>query len=215
MRMADGPVANLPPGMDAYGGYVNDSGIGETWPGVQLLAAQQHAIAFSFTTNGSPAMCADVEKGAMSEWTGYDYGYCSVANVNDNIRLYGRPRKLLTAHYDPKYGAHICSPQCWPGLITIADGTQWIDHGGWDESLLSPTFFDAVPQPLPPLTPEEIMQAFQNSKGQTVIIGNQQSTGHTVVVTSGADASVQGGWSLADVTADIQKVYPNTVVVIE
>jgi len=154
LRMADGPVANLPPGMDAYGGYVNDSGIGETWPGVEAFAAKQHAIAFSFTTNGSPAQCADVEKGAMSEWSGYDWGYCSVSNVNALIKQFGRPKKLLTAHQDPRIGKHICSPLCWPGLVTTADGTQWIDHGGWDESVLRSDFFDLAPAPTPQPLPE-------------------------------------------------------------
>ena len=149
LTMGDGPVANLPPGLDAYAGYVNKSGIGVTWPEVEALAAQQHAQALSITTNGSPAMCADVEAGAMSEWTGYDYGYCSVSRVNELVAAFGRPRKLLTAHQDPRLGKHICSPLCWPGLVTTADGTQWIDHGGaWDESVLLNDFFDlAPPQP--------------------------------------------------------------------
>jgi hypothetical protein len=146
LRMGDGPVANLPPGLNAYAGYVNDSGIGETWPGVQALAKQQNAIAFAITTNGSFAQCADVEQGAMSNWKGYEYGYCSVSNVNSLIAQFGRPQKLWTAHYTGT--PHICSPVCWPGLVTTADGTQWIDHGGaWDESLLSDTFFNLVPSP--------------------------------------------------------------------
>ncbi len=132
LTMADGPVANLPSGMNAYAGYVNKSGIGITWPGVEAMASTEHATAFSITTNGTPAQCADVESGAMSDWTGYDYGYCSVANVNSLISRYGRPKKLWTAHYDEALGQHICSPLCWPGLATSADGTQWIDHGGWD-----------------------------------------------------------------------------------
>lgn len=147
LRMADGPVANLPAGMNAYGGYVNRSGIGITYPGVVALAAAQKARAFSFTTDGAPADCADVESGAMSSWAFYTYGYCSVSNVNALIAKYGRPRKLLTAHQDPKFGAHICSPACWPGLVTTADGTQWIDHGGWDESLLADDFFQLDPAP--------------------------------------------------------------------
>jgi hypothetical protein len=146
LRMADGPVANLPPGFDAYAGYVNRSGIGQTFPGV--VAKYPDAQHLSITTDGIIAMCADVEKGAMSEWTGYTVGYCSVANVNALVREYGRPHKLWTAHYDAALGAHICSPACWPGLVTTADGTQWIDHGGWDESLLAPDFFTV--QPLPP-----------------------------------------------------------------
>lgn len=147
--MGDGPVANLPPGLAAYAGYTNDSGIGETYPAIEVLAAAQKAIPFSITTNGSPAQCADVENGAMSDWTGYTWGYCSVSNVNSLIAKYGRPKVLWTAHQDPSIGKHICSPSCWPGLVTTADGTQWVDHNGlWDESVLSDTFFDPFQLPI-------------------------------------------------------------------
>lgn len=145
LTMADGPVDNLPAGMDAYAGYVNRSGIGITYPGVVArFPAQLH---LSITTNGAVAMCADVESGAMKSWLDYDWGYCSVSNVNALVSAYGRPPKLWTAHQDPSIGAHICSPDCWPGLVTTADGTQWIDRGGWDESLLLDNFFDLAPQP--------------------------------------------------------------------
>lgn len=143
LRMGDGPPANIPPGLDAVAGYVNKSGIGITYP--QVVAKFPNAHHLSITTNGSPAMCADVENGAMSSWAGYRYGYCSVARVNALIAQFGRPEKLWTAHYDPAIGAHICSPACWPGLVTTADGTQWVDHGGWDESLLDDNFFGPVP----------------------------------------------------------------------
>jgi hypothetical protein len=171
MRMADGPVANLPPGLDAYAGYVNRSGIGITYPAV--VAKYPNALHLSITTNGSPAQCADVESGAMSNWTGYEYGYCSVANVNTLINQYGRPPKLWTAHYDPNIGAHICSPRCWPGLLTTADGTQWIDHNGaWDESLLSPTFF---PQPIP--TGDDDMELYTtNSTGTGFVVAADLSS---------------------------------------
>jgi hypothetical protein len=153
LRMADGPVHNLPAGLEAYAGYVNFSGIGITYPGV--VAAFPAARHLRITTNGAFADCADVENGAMSSWAGYAYGYCSVSRVNSLIAQFGRPRKLWTSHYDPAIGAHRCSPACWPGLATTADGTQWVDHGGWDESLLADDFFDLVPtgpgsQPPPP-----------------------------------------------------------------
>lgn len=149
LRMADGPVANLPPGLDAYAGYVNRSGIGITWPGVSAIPAKYH---LSITTDGAPAMCADVENGAMSSWAGYTYGYSSVSNVNGLIARYGRPKKLWTAHYTGI--PHICSPACYPGLATTADGTQWTDHGGaWDESLLADDFFSLAPPPSPPPPP--------------------------------------------------------------
>jgi hypothetical protein len=175
LRMADGPVANIPIEFNAPGyavaGYVNDSGIGQTYPGVLLKFpnAEGH---LSITTDGDPAMCADVERGAMNEWSGYDYGYCSVSNVNALVAQFGRPRKLWTAHQDPAIGAHICSPACWPGLVTTADGTQWIDHGGaWDESLLADDFFDlAPPQPPGNLTEGENMTNWQ-AGGQDHVAG--------------------------------------------
>jgi hypothetical protein len=142
--MADGPVANLPAGFDAYAGYVNDSGIGPTYPFV--VARFPTALHLAITTDGSPAECADVESGAMKSWIGYDWGYCAVSNVNALIGAYARPKKLWTAHHNER--AHICSPACWPGLVTTADGTQWTDHGGsYDESLLLGDFFDLAPQP--------------------------------------------------------------------
>ncbi|HET9690990.1 MAG TPA: hypothetical protein VFP61_07540 [Acidimicrobiales bacterium] len=56
--------------------------------------------------------------------------------------------RLLTAHYG--LGAHICGPStCRCGVQ--ADGTQWIDHGPWDESLLDDHFLDA---PLSVTAPE-------------------------------------------------------------
>lgn len=156
--MADGPIVNLPSGMDAYGGYVNESGIGITYPAVVGLSKSQNAIPFSITTNGSRAQCADVESGAMSNWSGYTYGYCSVSRVNNLIALYGRPHKLWTAHQDPSIGKHICGPAtCNYGgdLVTTADGTQWIDHDGlWDESVLADDFFDLAPPPIPPIPQE-------------------------------------------------------------
>lgn len=75
---------------------------------------------------------------------------------------------------------------------------------------------DVVPAVAPPpIREEDVMYAFQNAKGQTVLVGTQQSTGHTVVVTSGSDQKVNNGWSLDDITAAIEAAYPGTVVVVE
>jgi hypothetical protein len=151
LRMADGPVANLPAGLDAYAGYVDKGGIGITFPDVAAAHPSTHLL--SIAVHGAAGMCGDVENGALSNWTGYGWGYCAVSNVNDMIRRYGRPKKLWTAHYDKKLGSHICSPHCWPGLVTTADGTQWTNHGGvWDESLLSDDFFSLSPIPTPSTT---------------------------------------------------------------
>lgn len=166
LSMADGPVANLPPGLDAYAGYVNKSGIGITYPAV--VARFPDAQHLSITTNGSPAMCADVESGAMINWLGYRYGYCSVSNVNALIAKYGRPKRLWTAHYNGT--AHICSPKCWPGLVTVADGTQWVDHGGWDESLLEPDFFGIIPTPPAQEDDMQLISTSKNGAGTTYVI---------------------------------------------
>jgi hypothetical protein len=177
--MADGPVANLPEGMDAYAGYVNKSGIGITWPAVNAIPAKYH---LSITTNGSPAMCADVESGAMIHWLGYDYGYCSVSAANALVAKYGRPLKLWTAHYTGF--PHICSSTCWPGLNVWVDGTQWTDHAGaYDESLLDDTFFDLASP-----SQEDDMQIYATtSAGTGFVIAADLS--HKVGIPDGADAA--------------------------
>jgi len=148
LTMYDGPPANLPNGADAYAGYVNRSGIGITWPQVSELPATWH---LSITTDGSSAMCADVESGAMTSWKGYTVGYCSVANVNSMVAKYGRPTKLWTAHTGA--GEHICGPKtCNYGgnLVTAADGTQWNSPGPYDQSILLDNFFSFLtPNPSP------------------------------------------------------------------
>lgn len=79
-------------------------------------------------------------------------------------------------------------------------------------------FPDAVPTPAPTPGPspaqldEETMYAFQNTAGKTVIVGKDQTSGNTVVLTSDSDGKVSGGWSEADVTAAIQGAYPGHVV---
>lgn len=149
LRMADGPPPNLPPGLDAYAGYVNQSGIGVTWS--QIVADHPDALHLSITTDGSAAMCADVERGAMGQWTGYPVGYSDASHAGLLIFNYGRPRKLWTAHHNDV--PHICtSSKCWPSspVDWVADGTQWTDHqGAWDESLLAADFFDFLPSPQP------------------------------------------------------------------
>ena len=203
MRMADGPVNNLPAGMDAYGGYVNNSGIGITYPGV--LAKFPNAKHLSFTTDGSQAMCADVEKGAMNSWAGYDYGYASISRVAGLIQQFGRPKKLLTAHQDPLFGSHICDEHCWPGLPKgfKADGTQWINHGGlWDESLLADDFFiiDGKEQKM------DLAIGVNPKTGNLIVICKAADNGNLLYFeqVNSADAGTKpGSWSVTDVTDNI------------
>jgi len=105
-----------------------------------------------------------------------------------------------------------------PGLITHGDGgVAWGNHIDCPGPLRSAQRADilARAQALvssPPINQKDIMFAFENTKGQTVIVGTVN--GHTAVVTSGADAKVEGGWSVADVTDAIAAAYPNTNVVV-
>lgn len=175
--MGDGPVADLPFGLDGYAGYVDASGIGVTFPAVVAKYPGAHHL--SIATHGKLAMCADVERGAMRSWVGYPVGYCSVSMVNTLVAAYGRPHKLWTAHYDPALGAHICGPRtCNYGgdLVTAADGTQWTNHGGaWDESILLDDFFALHPQPTP--TPEEDMELYAtNAAGTGFVIAADLSS---------------------------------------
>lgn len=139
LNMGDGPVANLPAGLDAYAGYNDQSGIGETYPAILTLPARYH---MSISTQpGVVANCGDVESGALSSWIGYKVGYCNLANAQGLINRDGRPDKLWTAHYTNV--PHICNSSCGFGFTGVADGTQWTDHGGlWDQSLLDDNFFD-------------------------------------------------------------------------
>lgn len=195
LRMADGPVLLLPHGFDAYAGYVNQSGIGITYP--QVVTAFPDAAHFlSITTDGSPAQVADVEAGAMSDWTGYPVGYCAVSNAMALVNQYGRPRKLWLAHYTET--PHICGPSTchYPGLTLDADGTQW-HSASYDESLLNDNFFDFLG--------EESMQAILVN-GVPVVYAASPA-GHLLEFTKTPGSP--GGWSVDDVTIAIQNAYPN------
>jgi hypothetical protein len=146
LRMGDGPVANIPPGLDAVAGYTDNSGIGVTYgPLVARFPWLKH---LSISVHGqAPAMCGDVENGALSSWRGYDYGYSFVSNIEARIAADGMPKKLWIAHQNNI--PHICEAGCYPGLMHAADATQWTDHGNmWDESLCRDDFFDLTPQPV-------------------------------------------------------------------
>ena len=201
LTMADGPVVNLPVGQNAYAGYVDDGGIGITFPGV--VARFPLAQHFSISVHGSPAMCGDVEKGALSSWKGYDYGYCNISSAQTLIDRDGRPEKLWTAHYG--IGPHICSPSCGFGFTGNADGTQWTDNGGrWDASLLLENFFSLAPPPLPPL-PREVSNMIMNVdlKGNPLIVGNATDNGDLMFF-----SLVGAKWSVVDITESIHNANP-------
>lgn len=200
LRMGDGPVLNLPAGLDAYAGYVDASGIGVTWPNVQQLTARYH---LSISVHGAPAMCGDVESGALSGWGGYPVGYCPISRAEALIASQGRPRKLWTAHYTNV--PHLCSSACGFGFTGTADGTQWTDHGGaWDESLLLDDFFDFLDPPSNPQLEEETVIIGNDKAGDLIVVGKASDNGHLMVFTQLAT----GAWSVADVTDQVHNSNP-------
>lgn len=200
LRMADGPVDNLPAGMDAYAGYVERSGIGITYPIV--VKRFPNAYHLSISTHGNPADCADVESGAQQSWKGYTVGYCSVSRAMALVGSTGRPAKLWTAHYGK--GAHICGPHTCGTVPFTADGTQWIDHTGkWDESLLFDNFFDfQQPVALPAQPKGETMANLTLLPDGKATVTAADPTGHLLVFTtkSAFTGLPTDQWSVQDVT---------------
>lgn len=146
--------AHLPAGLDAYAGY--DMG---SWPDFAAIAsahASAHLIEicpflanrgtfidverFDATAAQAPTYIAlRMQAGVVRPGV-----YSSIVNMGDIVGRLGRAGferhtyRLLSAHYGA--GKHICGPStCRMG--PQCDGTQWIDHGGWDESLLDDHFF--------------------------------------------------------------------------
>lgn len=206
MRMGDGPPGNIPDGLDAVAGYVDDSGIGVTFPAVVVDFPRLEHL--SISVHGAGADCGDVEKGALSSWRGYSVGYCSISRLNAQLAQDGRPPKLWTAHYDPVLGAHRCAPtiprcvEAAGGRLTeTADGTQWTDHGGiWDESLLADDFFDFRPS-------GGSGMLVGNDNGQFVVVGNDPVTKDLMVFRKVGPAP--GDWSVVDVTQVVHNSNPN------
>lgn len=77
--------------------------------------------------------------------------YTSAANGEALISVctkaglrYGIDYLWWSAHYDPRWGTHICHPGCYPGIKHTAHATQFTDHAGGkslDESICNSTFF--------------------------------------------------------------------------
>lgn len=189
LRMADSiDPAALPAGMDAYAGYV-----GGRWPDFQAIAARETGARLLSVAIAADedADCLDVENGDATAFEAPAWAarqaarglarpcvYTSVMNaalVMSTMAGAGWPRsayRLLTAHYGA--GTHICGPRCGGSdFAGTADGTQWVDHGGWDESLLADSFFDdTVPgSPLAPtpLKEEDRMALTNDGKAQYLI----------------------------------------------
>lgn len=164
LRMLDSiEPANLPPGADAYAGYVDGR-----WPDFQAEVRRfPHArilgIAVRAADDAEACDCenGDLTPGQVPGWVRRQlrrgvrrpvvYASASVmASIVALLRGAGINRsqvRLWSAHYG--HGKHICSPgSCgYPAV----DGTQWTDTAAGengsrvDESLLAADFFDTPP----------------------------------------------------------------------
>lgn len=153
-------LSNLPPGLPVYFGYVDGA-----WANYEALRTKfPEAHVFGYTTGLEDADGIDVEKGnatyeeaidiwlpRQKQWKPIIYIQASSAQgLIDYATYRGYPRsayRLVTAHWDSPEGKHICGPCGLPA----ADGTQWIDHGTWDETELYSYFVPAI-VPDTPLT---------------------------------------------------------------
>lgn len=155
LTMADSIVAaGLPPGMDAYAGYVDT--LTPAWRDyAQIVEATPAAKHMSITTRiafDPVANCLDVENGdatvnqavpfIKSEPGAWRVLYTFQANGTTLMgEVRGIPRtsfKLLSAHWG--IGEHICGPGTC-GVPWQADGTQWLTTPAYDLSILADDFF--------------------------------------------------------------------------
>lgn len=146
---------NLPVGLDAYAGYINGryadfTAIAERFPSAHLLDITVNwsnvgTVLDIERLDATPSQAPVWARERLAAGVWCPVLYCSLdlmPTVISNMANAGIPRssyRIWSAHYTG--AAHIC-----PG----ADGTQWVDHGGWDESLFSNEFFGNVPVPPPP-----------------------------------------------------------------
>lgn len=177
IRMGDSTsVGGLPEGLPAYAGYVDGN-----WADFAAIAARYahaHLVPITIGLGGPPkGAMLDIENGDAIDqdapvfvaqrgrlWTGL---YMSRDRVPAVMPLMAAAKiarnryKLWTAHYGA--GRHICGPTTC-GLEWAADGTQWIDHGTWDESVLLADFFS-----LPPAAGEAPAHTFEHPAYVTVV----------------------------------------------
>jgi hypothetical protein len=153
-------VGTLPPGADAYAGYVQ--GAFQTFAALKRLfaAGGAHLLSIAVFASGD-ADCLDIETGDATiaqapGWVKRQLArgahrpclYTSVSNMDALVTALGGagiPRteiRLWSAHYGQ--GKHICGPGTCGLTSHACDGTQWTDAAlgrSLDESILLSGFF--------------------------------------------------------------------------
>lgn len=190
--MADSvTVADLPPGLDFYAGYIS----GRYANATQVQARFPHATVLTIATSAvHDADCLDVEQGDAvpgdaPAWVRRQQArgitrpvvYSGQASMPAVLAALGRAGidrdavRVWTAHYT--YKPHICSPTACGAQGFTADGTQWADDklglGHYDSSLLAAGFFGAPPAPIPAPAPvqedDDMPGLIAQAKGDTKV----------------------------------------------
>jgi hypothetical protein len=157
-KMADSVTpANLPPGFDFYGAYVdgrykNYAQVEAMYPGKTVGIA-----VFSTTNDG---IAGDCETGDMTPQTAVTWVEMRrKAGVNPTIYCSESIWPTVKAAFA---SAGVAEPQWWiagyPGsvgqaLYPGAVAHQWIDHGPYDESVVADYWPGVDPAPVPPQPP--------------------------------------------------------------
>jgi hypothetical protein len=196
--------ANLPPGADAYLGYVD--GTWATWATVKAQHPHAHILSLAVFTQHDADGC-DVEPGdfqpwqvgpwvkrqlARGAWRPVVYASASqMPVILADLLVAGlhRPQvRLLSAHYGQ--GKHICGPHtCGTPGVPDCDGTQWTNAAKGtgkttiDESVLLPGFFT------PPKPPSHGPYRHLTKGGETlesIAAARHTTAEHVVQVSAGA-----------------------------
>lgn len=201
-------VDALPPGADAYIGYVDGSETAGHYNKVRAKFPKARIITVS-TVGAAPAEFIDCERfdatpaqavaGVRAgNYTGI---YCSTEGsygIQVVRSLNPPPFDWFAAHYT-------FSPHLEPGSVA----TQWTDNGGggaYDISeALESWFTPPTPQPTDPTQEEEMASITVDSSG-VVHIAARSPQGHLYHFVQ--KASDPSGWSVDDVTAKIAAAYP-------
>ena len=168
-------VGTLPPGADAYAGYVQGAFL--TFPALQRLFAADgaHLLSIAVFASGD-ADCLDIEsedatvaqapgwvKRQLARGAHRPCLYSSVSNMDALVTTIGGAGisraevRLWSAHYGQ--GKHICGPGTCGLTGHACDGTQWTDAAlgrSLDESVLLSDFF-SLSAPANQLIVEESM----------------------------------------------------------
>ena len=164
---------NLPPGKDAYLGYVDGR-----WPDYQAIAQREGGRpCYGLTVFGNPQIgdgtdsepgnatidqTVTATKGELARGVDRPIVYCPASWAAQMVDAHSsggvdRSRyRLLTAHYQwpqtlPGFqpGQHFCGPATC-GYGPGSNGTQWWNGPAFDLSILDPPFITAAAHPGPP-----------------------------------------------------------------